>query len=79
MSLEGTKLLLLKRFDSEMSIGVDFWIKNLVVDKYKIKLDIWDLRRETRFRFLFRSYVHGANGFLFLYDVNRKSTLLSID
>ncbi len=42
-------------------------------------MDIWDLRREPRFRSLFSSYVHGANGCLFLYDVNRKSTLLSID
>jgi len=62
-----------------ISIGVEFWIKNLVVDKYKIKLHIWDLRIETRHRFLLHSYVHGANGGLFLYDVNRKSTLLSID
>lgn len=67
------------RFDSKISTGVEFWIKNLVVDKYKIKLNIWDIRSEARYRFLSHQYVHGANGGLFLYDVNRKSTLLSID
>ena len=65
--------------DSEMSIGVKFWIKTLVVDKFKkITLNIFDLRIEARFRFLIPSYVHGANGGLFLYDVNRNSTLLNI-
>ena len=71
-----TERYIIKReFDSEMNLGAKFWIKNLVVDKYKNKLNIWDLRSETRYRHLFPSYVLGANGGLFLYDVNRKSTL----
>jgi len=76
-----TERYLIKRFekDSKMSIGVEFWIKNLVVDKYKIMLHIWALGSEARFRSLIPSYVRGTNGGLFLYDVNRKSTLLSID
>lgn len=73
------RYLINREIGSELTSGVEFWIKNLVVDKYKIKLHIWALRREERFRFLFHSYIRGANGGLFLYDVNRKSTLLSID
>jgi len=69
------RYLINREIGPEMSI----WIKIFVVDKYKIKLNIWDLRSETRYRFLFHSYVLGANGGLFLYDVNRKSTLSSID
>lgn len=70
---------LINIFDSELSLGAKFWIKNLVVSKYKIKLNIFDLSSEARSRFLIPSYVLGANGVLFLYDVNRESTLLSID
>ena len=44
-----TERYLINRFDSEksLSMGVEFWIKNLVVGKYKVKLDIWALRSEA--------------------------------
>ncbi len=74
-----TERYLINMSDSEMSIGVKFWIKNLVVGRYKITLNIFDLSSEARFRFLIPTYVHGANGVLFLYDVNRESTLLNIN
>jgi len=42
-------------------------------------LNIFDLGSEARYRLLIPSYVHGAKGVLFLYDVNRESTLLNIN
>jgi len=74
-----TERYLINIFDSEISLGAKFWIKNLVVGRYKIKLNIFDLSSEARDRFSFPSYVLGANGVLFLYDVNRESTLLNIN
>ncbi len=61
--------------DSKMTIGVDFEVKSLEVDKQKVKLQIWDFGREERFRFLFPTYARGALGGLFLYDVSNYSTL----
>ena len=46
--------------DSKMTIGVDFEVKSLEVDKQKVKLQIWDFGGEERFRFLLPTYCLGA-------------------
>jgi len=65
--------------DTKMTIGVDFEVKSLEVDGKKIKLQIWDFGGEERFRFLLPTYVRGANGALFMYDVTNYSSLAHID
>ena len=62
-----------------MTIGVDFEVKSLKVYDKRIKLQIWDFGGEERFRFLLPTYVRGANGALFIYDVNNFSSLVHID
>ncbi len=62
-----------------MTIGIDFEVKSLVVDGKKVKLQIWDFGGEERFRFLLPSYVRGANGGLFMYDVSNYSSIAHID
>ncbi|MHA1273572.1 MAG: Rab family GTPase [Promethearchaeota archaeon] len=65
--------------DSKMTIGVDFEVKNLEVEGKKVKLQIWDFGGEERFRFLLPTYVRGANGGLFMYDITNYSSLAHID
>ena len=65
--------------DTRMTIGVDFEVKSLEVDDHWIKLQVWDFGGEERFRFLLPTYVRGANGALFLYDITNYSTLAHID
>jgi len=65
--------------DSIMTIGVDFEVKSLVINKRKVKLQIWDFGGEERFRFLLPTYVRGARGGLFCYDVTNYSSLAHID
>ncbi|GAG87917.1 unnamed protein product, partial [marine sediment metagenome] len=65
--------------DSKMTIGVDFEVKSLKVYDKRIKLQVWDFGGEERFRFLLPTYVRGANGALFIYDVNNFSSLVHID
>ena len=65
--------------DSKMAIGVDFEVKSLIVDNFRVKLQIWDFGGEERFRFLLPTYVRGARGGLFLYDCSKKSTLAHIN
>ena len=62
-----------------MTIGVDFEVKSLEIDGKKIKLQIWDFGGEERFRFLLPTYVRGANGGLFMYDITNYSSLAHID
>lgn len=65
--------------DSKMTIGVDFEVKSLEIEEKKVKLQIWDFGGEERFRFLLPTYVRGANGALFMYDVTNYSSLAHID
>ena len=65
--------------DSKMTIGVDFEVKALEIDGKKIKLQIWDFGGEERFRFLLPTYVRGATGGIFMYDITHYSSLAHID
>jgi len=65
--------------DQTMTIGVDFEVKSLEVDEQKVKLQIWDFGGEERFRFLLPTYVRGARGGLFLYDITNFSSIAHID
>ncbi|NVM45088.1 MAG: GTP-binding protein [Candidatus Lokiarchaeota archaeon] len=65
--------------DQTMTIGVDFEVKSLNVDGKKVKLQIWDFGGEERFRFLLPTYVRGARGGLFLYDITNYSSIAHID
>lgn len=65
--------------DQTMTIGVDFEVKSLTVNEQKVKLQIWDFGGEERFRFLLPTYVRGARGGLFLYDITNFSSIAHID
>ena len=65
--------------DTKMTIGVDFEVKSMDINEKKVKLQIWDFGGEERFRFLLPTYVRGANGALFMYDVTNYTSLAHID
>ena len=72
-------LTILFKSDTTMTIGVDFEVKSLEIDEKKVKLQIWDFGGEERFRFLLPTYVKGANGGIFMYDITNYSSLAHID
>ena len=61
--------------DESITIGVDFHIKKLIIEEKRISLQIWDFAGEERFRFLLPSYVLGASGGIFVYDITRFTSL----
>ncbi|MHA1819056.1 MAG: Rab family GTPase [Promethearchaeota archaeon] len=61
-----------------LTIGVDFFTKNIKIDGKRIKLQIWDFGGEERYRFLLPTYSNGASGALILYDITSKKTLYHI-
>lgn len=65
--------------DSKMTIGVDFEVKSVEVESKKVKLQIWDFGGEERFRFLLPTYVRGAKGGLFMYDITNYASIAHID
>ncbi len=64
--------------DVGSTIGVDFQLKMLESEGQKVKLQIWDFAGEERFRFLLPSYVKGASGGIFMYDITNYASLSHI-
>jgi small GTP-binding protein len=63
----------------QMTLGVDFKLKTIEMNEKKIKLQIWDFAGEERFRFLFPSYIRGANGAIFMYDITNYGSLAHVE
>ena len=65
--------------DTVITIGIEFHIKILEIEGLKVKLQIWDFAGEERFRFLLPSYIRGASGGIFMYDITRYTSLKNIN
>ncbi|MFW9875418.1 MAG: Rab family GTPase, partial [Candidatus Thorarchaeota archaeon] len=61
--------------DIKMTIGADFSVKNVEINKRIVTLRIWDFAGEDRFRVLLPAFAKGADGGIFMYDTTRYSTL----
>ena len=67
------------RGDTTMTIGVEFHVKKLNIEDKDIALQIWDFAGEERFRFLLPTYIRGAAGAVFMYDITRYPTIVSLE
>lgn len=65
--------------DTKMTIGVEFFTKDLVINDRNISLQLWDLGGQERFRFLLESYAKGSKGALLMFDLTRFQSLERID
>lgn len=80
------KTSLIKRFSTENfdileqpTIGVNFATKSVLIDDNTLIIfNIWDFAGDDKFRLLFPSYISGASGVLFLYDITNKDSLQSL-
>lgn len=52
------------------SIGSDFKVKFVTVNKKKIKLQIWDTAGQEKYRQMTQSYFGGANGVILCFDLS---------
>ena len=80
------KTTLLRRYvegkfssETKMTMGVEFFLKELNIDGQKVMLQLWDFGGQERFRFLLESYVIGARGALLMFDLTRTMTLENIE
>ena len=69
----------LRSGDTKWSLGVNFRIKSLEVDGKAVKLQIWHLSSEKRWRFSLPTYVKNTKGGIFMYDITNYSSLVNID
>ena len=54
------------------TIGVDFKIRTITVNKKIIKLQIWDTSGQERFRTITSSYYRGSHGLVITYDITEE-------
>ena len=65
--------------DIKMTVGVDFYVKDLEIEGKKVVLRLWDFGGEQRFKALLPSFAKGADGGIFLFDVSSYTSLKNID
>ena len=74
-TLERSFLTDLFKNDSEMVIGVEFYVKKIELEGQIIILQFWIFPIEERFRFLEPSYIRGSNGIILMYDITSLESL----
>ncbi|GAB6020683.1 Insulin-like growth factor 2 mRNA-binding protein 3 [Chamberlinius hualienensis] len=60
------------------TIGVDFAMKEVIIDNKRIKLQLWDTAGQERFRTITQSYYRSAHGVLLVYDISKRATFINI-
>ena len=56
------------------TIGVEFKVKIIETDKYKVQLNIWDTAGQERFKSLTKSFYNHTNGIIYVYDITDYET-----
>jgi small GTP-binding protein len=52
-----------------MTIGVEFFTKQITIDSTSVSLILWDITGQDRFRHMIAKYMSGASGALILFDM----------
>eukprot|EP00768_Dysnectes_brevis_P003285 gnl/Dysnectes_brevis/2360_a2786_2766.p1 GENE.gnl/Dysnectes_brevis/2360_a2786_2766~~gnl/Dysnectes_brevis/2360_a2786_2766.p1 ORF type:complete len:207 (-),score=20.22 gnl/Dysnectes_brevis/2360_a2786_2766:56-676(-) len=83
-STVGKSCILLRFVDNrfvslhDLTIGVEFGNRTIVVDDQIVKLQIWDTAGQEQFRSITRSYYRGAAGALLVYDITRRESFENV-
>ncbi|MHA2297449.1 MAG: Rab family GTPase [Candidatus Hodarchaeales archaeon] len=71
--------------DTKSTIGVDFFLKNVILDdpesglNQRAALQIWDMAGEERFRYILPYYIMGTEGILYIFDITEPTSLAALD
>ena len=65
--------------NTSMTLGVEFFTKELEFDEASVMLQLWDFGGQEQFRFMLERYALGAKGALIVFDLTRFATLEHIE
>ncbi|NXS53949.1 RAB44 protein, partial [Brachypteracias leptosomus] len=60
------------------TVGLDYQIKNLVVDNKRFTLRLWDSAGQERYHSVTRQFFRRADGVVLMYDVTSKSSFCNV-
>ena len=61
------------------TIGVDFKVKTLQINKKNVKMQIWDTAGQERFRTVVSSYFKGSHGIFIIYDITNRESFKNLE
>ena len=61
------------------TVGIDFQIKDIVLNNKLIKLQIWDTAGQERYRNIAKNYFQSSDGFIIVYDISNLETFEKLD
>jgi len=61
-----------------MQIGLQYHMKNVLIDDKIIKLEIWDTAGQERFRSLTTSFYRKADGIIMVFDLNQDDSFRNL-
>ncbi|MFO7794660.1 MAG: Rab family GTPase [Promethearchaeati archaeon] len=64
---------------STMTIGVDFYVKEIKFEETICQLNLWDISGQERFFFMIDKYLRGASGALLLFDITSMTSFVNLD
>ncbi|MFX1490053.1 MAG: GTP-binding protein [Promethearchaeota archaeon] len=77
-SEQATKLLSMpptpRPSGTRITVGVDFYLKPIEITDTRLKLHLWDVSVEHRYKFLIPRYCKGAHGAIIVYDQSDKDS-----
>ena len=80
------KSSILERYSSNIfhnhfitTIGVDYKIKNILLDNYNIKLQLWDTASQERFRCITTSYYRNSHIIIVCFDITDTYSFNELD
>jgi small GTP-binding protein len=62
----------------EMTIGVDFHLYDLKIEKSPLRLVVWDLGGQERFSFARRSFYRGTHAIGLIFDVSNSTSFYNL-
>lgn len=62
----------------ELTIGVDFLTKTVEIGPNSVRITIWDIGGQERFKFMRNRFYDGARGALLVFDLSRGQTYKDI-
>ena len=60
------------------TIGVDFFVRHITKNGYKIKLQLWDTAGQEKFRSISSSYYRGSDCIVLCYDITNRESFHSL-